>query len=100
METAGRKSGKVRRTPVGYVEDGGRIVVIVEHGRKADYVRNALAQDGRLRVFHAGRWKAARLLVLEDDPEIYLQRMSAGHVSFVRRLGTDLRAIEIVPDGA
>jgi deazaflavin-dependent oxidoreductase (nitroreductase family) len=95
IETIGRKSGKVRRMPVGYVDDDGQIIVVAEHGPKADYVRNALAHDGRLRVFHAGVWKDATLRLIDGDAEPYLQRMNARHASFVRRLGTDLRAVEI-----
>jgi deazaflavin-dependent oxidoreductase (nitroreductase family) len=97
LETVGRKSGRVRRTPVGFAGDGGRIVVVAEHGPKADYVRNALAREGRLRVFHEGAWKDAHLRLLDDDPEPWLQRMNPRQASFVRRLGTDLRAVEITP---
>lgn len=97
IETVGRKSGKVRRTPVGCVVDDGRIILVAEHGPKADYVRNALAREGRLRVFHDGAWKDAHLRLLDGDPEPYLQRMNARHASFVRRLGTDLRVVEITP---
>ena len=95
IETVGRKSGKVRRTPVGYADDGDRIIVVAEQGPKADYVRNARAREGRLRVFHAGAWKDATLRLLDGDAEPYLQCMSARHASFVRRFGTDLRAVEI-----
>lgn len=97
LETVGRKSGRVRRTPVGFADDGRRIVVVAEHGPKADYVRNALAREGRLRVFHEGAWKDAHLRLLDDDPEPWLQRMNPRQASFVRRLGTDLRAVEITP---
>jgi deazaflavin-dependent oxidoreductase (nitroreductase family) len=97
LETVGRKSGRVRRTPVGFAGDGRRIVVVAEHGPKADYVRNALAREGRLRVFHAGAWKDAHLRLLDDDPEPWLQRMNPRQAAFVRRLGTDLRAVEITP---
>jgi len=98
VETVGRRSGKRRRTPVGYAEEDGRIIVVVENGARADYVRNALAHEGRLRVFHRGAWKDARLRLLEDDPEPYLQRMSRTHAAAVRRFGSELRAAEIVPD--
>ena len=97
IETVGRKSGRVRRTPVECVIDDGRIILVAEHGPKADYVRNALAREGRLRVFHDGAWRDAHLRLLDGDPETYLQRMNARHASFVRRLGTDLRVVEITP---
>jgi F420H(2)-dependent quinone reductase len=43
IETVGRRSGKRYRIPVGYIDDGGRIIVVVEDGRRAHWVRNALA---------------------------------------------------------
>lgn len=98
LETRGRKSGKRRRTPVGYVADDGTLYVVAEQGPRASYVRNARADGGRLRVFHRGRWKDATLRVTDADAETYLGRMSSAHASIVRRLGKDLRVVEIVPD--
>src|SRR5262249_7117698 len=43
VETRGRRSGKRRRLPVGYLDDGGRIIVVVEDGTRAQWVQNALA---------------------------------------------------------
>jgi deazaflavin-dependent oxidoreductase (nitroreductase family) len=98
VETQGRQSGRVRRTPVGFVADDGRVIVVAEHGDRADYVRNAAANDGRLRIFHDGAWKGATLRLLDDDPELWLRRMDKRHVSFIRRLATQPRVIEITPD--
>jgi deazaflavin-dependent oxidoreductase (nitroreductase family) len=97
IETLGRLSGQRRRTPLGYLEENGRIIVVAENGAKAHCVRNALSQGGRLRVFHRGRWEEATLRLLDDDPEAYLARMSSTHASLVRRLGSDLRVVEITP---
>jgi hypothetical protein len=58
IETVGYRSGKRRRIPVGYLDDGGRIIVVVEHGLHAQWVRNALADDGVsgfTSVEHGGR---------------------------------------------
>jgi hypothetical protein len=44
LETLGRKSGKTRRTVVGYTRDGNRLWVVAEQGRHAGYVRNLEAQ--------------------------------------------------------
>jgi deazaflavin-dependent oxidoreductase (nitroreductase family) len=85
IETVGRKSGKRRRLPVGYIEEDGKLIVVVEDGARADWVRNALAREGRLRVHLRGRWREARLRLIEGDPEAYLRRMSKTHAFFVRR---------------
>ena len=61
VETVGRRSGKRRRIPVGYLDDGGRIIVVVEDGSRAYWVRNAVATDGRLRIHLRGAWRPARL---------------------------------------
>ena len=57
IETLGRRSGKRYRIPVGYLDDDGRIIVVVEDGARANWVRNALARDGRLRIHLLGRWR-------------------------------------------
>ena len=85
VETVGRRSGKRFRIPVGYIEEDGRLIVVAEDGARADWVRNALARDGRLRLHLRGRWRDARLRLVEGDPEAYLRRMSKLHAYFVRR---------------
>ena len=47
IETVGRKSGRGHRIPVGYLADADRILVVVEDGLQSNWVRNALAQNGR-----------------------------------------------------
>jgi deazaflavin-dependent oxidoreductase (nitroreductase family) len=84
VETVGRKSGKRRRIPVGYIEEDSKLIVVVEDGAWADWVRNALAREGRLRVHLRGKWRDARLRLFEGDPESYLQRMNKIHAHFVR----------------
>jgi F420H(2)-dependent quinone reductase len=37
VETIGRRSGKRRRVPVGFVEEAGRIIVVVEDGARAHW---------------------------------------------------------------
>lgn len=104
VETVGRRSGKRYRTPVGCIEDDGKLVVVSERGARADWVRNALKQDGRLRIRYDGRWRDARLRLLEKDPEVYLQRMSKLHAAAVRRQAAGrwrsatLQAVEITPE--
>jgi deazaflavin-dependent oxidoreductase (nitroreductase family) len=98
IETVGRRSGKRYRIPVGYIDDGGRIIVVVEDGRRAHWVRNALANDGLLRIHLRGRWRHARLRILETDPEDYLRQMNRVHAAFVRIESSTPTVIELVPE--
>jgi hypothetical protein len=77
------------------MEEGGKLIVVVEDGARADWVRNALARDGSLRVHLRGRWRDARLHLIAGDPEAYLQRMSSTHAYFVRRHSSEPGVAEI-----
>jgi deazaflavin-dependent oxidoreductase (nitroreductase family) len=96
IETLGRRSGRRRRIPVGYLDDDGRIVVVVEDGLRSNWVRNALAQDARLRVHLRGGWRSARLRLLEADPETYLARMNRAHAALVRSHSTSPAVVELI----
>ena len=98
VETVGHRSGKRRRIPVGYLDDGGRIIVVVEDGSRAHWVRNALANDGRLRIHLRGAWRPARLRILDADPESYLRRMNRVHAAFVRVESSTPGVVEILPE--
>lgn len=98
VETVGHRSGKRRRVPVGYLDDGGHIIVVVEDGLRANWVRNAFANDGRLRIHFRGAWQAARLRIIDADPESYLCRMNRVHAAFVRVESTTPAVVEIVPE--
>ncbi len=95
VETVGQRSGKRHRVPVGYIEDEGRLIVVAEDGARARWVRNALAQDGRLRIHLRGKWRDARLRLIEGDAEGYLQRMNKLHAALVRRHSTTPQPVEI-----
>ena len=98
VETVGRRSGKRRRIPVGYLDDAGRIIVVVEDGSRAYWVRNALENDGRLRIHLRGGWRPARLRILDADPDSYLSRMNRVHAAFVRVESTTPAVVEIVAE--
>ena len=98
VETVGHRSGKRRRIPVGYLDDGGRIIVVVEDGSRAQWVRNAFENDGRLRIHLRGAWRPARLQILDADPDSYLSRMNRVHAAFVRVESTTPAVVEIVPE--
>ena len=98
VETIGRRSGRRRRVPVGYLDDDGRIIVVVEDGARAQWVRNSLAHGGRLRIFFRGAWRSARLRLLDANPETYLERMNRVHAAFVRNEATTPGVVELLPD--
>ncbi len=98
VETIGRHSGKRRRVPVGFLEEDGKLIVVAEDGLAASWVRNALARDGRLRVFLHGRWRDARLEPRQGDPEVYLRRMNRTHAAFVRMESSAPELVEITPE--
>jgi|SRR5690349_7974316 deazaflavin-dependent oxidoreductase (nitroreductase family) len=98
VETRGRRSGKRRRLPVGFLDDGGRIIVVVEDGKRAQWVQNALAENGRLRIFLRGAWRPARLEILDVAPEAYLEKMNRVHAMFVRHESSTPGVIELLPD--
>jgi deazaflavin-dependent oxidoreductase (nitroreductase family) len=98
IETVGRRSGKRRRLPVGFLEEDGKLIVVVEDGLHAAWVRNALARDGQLRVFLHGRWRDARLQPRSGDPEPYLRRMNRVHAAFVHAESSVPGVVEITPE--
>jgi deazaflavin-dependent oxidoreductase (nitroreductase family) len=105
LETTGRKTGKMRRTPVGDGRIGNQFWLVAEHGMKAAYVRN-MEHNPRVRLklrnglkyqWHTG---AAHLL-LDDDPrerQRWLAKnlpSSAGNSRAVRLFGTQLLTVRI-----
>ncbi|MGH2718973.1 MAG: nitroreductase family deazaflavin-dependent oxidoreductase [Actinomycetota bacterium] len=77
LETFGRRTGKRRLTPMGCLRDGDLLLVVSEHGRQADWLRNALAAE-KVRLWLAGKPHQAMVRVLGgSDPEELLQRMGS-----------------------
>ncbi len=74
------------------------MVVVVEDGLRAHWVRNALANKGLLRIHLRGIWRPARLRVLDADPETYLRRMNRVHAALVRRESSTPAVVEILPE--
>ncbi|MGH2362117.1 MAG: hypothetical protein ACRDGM_16445, partial [bacterium] len=71
---------------------------VVEDGPRAHWVRNALANDGRLRIHLRGAWRPARLGILAGDPETSLRRMNRVHAAFVRIESSTPGVVEILPE--
>jgi deazaflavin-dependent oxidoreductase (nitroreductase family) len=96
LETRGRKSNKLRRTPVGGRLDGDTFWVVAEHGHRAGYVRNLIASP-RVRVKIAGQWRSGHAQVIDDDDPLRRQRMQRQplNAAAVRVLGTELLTVRI-----
>lgn len=105
LETTGRKSGKLRRTPVGNGRVGNEFWIVAEHGSKAGYVRN-IESNPRVRVkLRDGlrtRWYSGTAHLLPEDDPRERQRWlaakvpgSSSNAAAVRLLGTHLLPVRI-----
>lgn len=98
LETTGRRSGKLRRNPVGNgLDDDGRTFwIVAEHGRKAGYVRNIEAKP-EVRVRIGREWREGRATILpDDDPRERLRAIGRPiNGALVRIVGTDLLTVRI-----
>ncbi len=105
LETTGRKTGKTRRTPVGYGLVGRQFWIVAEHGQKAGYVRNIKGKPRvrlKLRDGLRARWHTGTAqLLTEDDPherQRWLAKQlprSASNAAAVRLFGTELLTVRI-----
>jgi deazaflavin-dependent oxidoreductase (nitroreductase family) len=96
METVGRRSGRRWVTPMGYVrETADSVLVVAEHGRRADWVRNALAA-GTVRVWLGRKEYGGSITVLDDiAAEDVLRKAGAVHRAMVRGLASRPKAVRI-----
>ncbi len=105
LETIGRKTGKLRRTPVGNGRVGGQFWIVAEHGMNAGYVRN-IESNPRVRVkmregFRARWYTGTAHLLTDDDPRerqrwlSHQVRGSARNAAAVRLFGTQLLTVRI-----
>jgi len=105
LETTGRKTGKLRRTPVGNGRVGAQFWIVAEHGRKAGYVCN-IESNARVRVKLrkglGGRWYSGTAQVLPEDNPRERQRWlarelpgSASNARAVRVFGTQRLTVRI-----
>ena len=86
LATVGRRSGRRRVTPMGYVRvDPDRLWVVSEHGSRSDWYRNAEAAGGA-EVLVDGRWRRATMSVLPDEaPAPVLRRFRSRVVAAANR---------------
>lgn len=96
LETTGRRSGELRRTPVGNGLDGDTFWIVAEHGRRAAYVRNIEANP-RVRVKVGGAWRRGTARLLDDDDPRQRQRRIGRRLNaaVVRAMGTELLTVRI-----
>jgi deazaflavin-dependent oxidoreductase (nitroreductase family) len=101
LETTGRKTGKVRRTPVGARSDNGSLWLVAEHGKRAAYVRNIEAHP-RVRVKMRGGWRTGTAHPMpDDDVRERLRALSRGkpglklNSAVVRLMSTDPMTVRI-----
>jgi deazaflavin-dependent oxidoreductase (nitroreductase family) len=67
VETTGRRTGRIRRTPLAAgPRASGQMLVTAVHGLTSGWVLNAAASP-HVRVRHKGRWRSARAEVLPWD---------------------------------
>jgi deazaflavin-dependent oxidoreductase (nitroreductase family) len=100
LETVGRRTGRVRRTPVTDGRDGDTFWIVAEHGRGAGYVRNLEAHP-RVRVKTGRRWRTGTAAVMpDDDPQARLAAIGRGvatrvNARTVQAMATDLLVIRV-----
>jgi deazaflavin-dependent oxidoreductase (nitroreductase family) len=108
LETRGRRSGRIRRVPVGNGRQGDSFWIIAEHGSRAGYVHN-IQHDPRVRVrLRVGlryRWvPGIATLRPGDDPLARQRKIIAWHplralnAINVRVLGADLLTVHVQLD--
>lgn len=98
VETVGRRTGTTRSTPLAYAEvDDGTLWVVAEQGTREDWLRNALADGGRLRLWLRGESHVAKAQVLEagDPDEVYAQMTSRLMALGVKALAHNPKVVEI-----
>jgi len=105
LETRGRRTGATRRVPVGNGRVGEDFWVIAEHGLRAGYVRNVVADPRvrvRLRVGLRYRWLPGLASVHPELDPLAVQRrlvrwhpLRALNAMNVRVLGADLVVVRV-----
>ena len=96
LETIGRRTGRARRTPVGNGLDGSTFWIVAEHGRRAAYMRNIVANP-RVRVKVGRRWRSGTAHPLpDDDPRERQRRIGLRfNAAVVRAMGTELMTVRV-----
>ncbi|MGV0605096.1 nitroreductase/quinone reductase family protein [Mycolicibacterium sp. XJ1904] len=95
LETTGRKSGQLRRTPLGGRRVGNEFWFVSEFGESSQYVKNIQA-DPAVRVRLNGKWhKGTAHIVADDDARERLRSLPQFNSFGVRTFGTNLLTIRV-----
>jgi deazaflavin-dependent oxidoreductase (nitroreductase family) len=96
LETTGRVSGKLRRTPVGNGLRGNTFWIVTEHGWSADYVKN-IRRNPQVRVKVGREWHSGAAEILpDDDPRERLRKLNRPvNDSLLRAVGTEMLVIRV-----
>jgi len=73
LETTGRRSGRLRQTPVGNGLVGDVFWLVSEHGRQGNYVKN-LCANPRVRVKVGRRWHTGTATLIDNDDALARRR--------------------------
>jgi deazaflavin-dependent oxidoreductase (nitroreductase family) len=96
VETVGRRSGALRRTPIICSRDGETLWLIAQHGRHAGWVRNFEASP-QIRVRLGRRWLSGTAELLPDDDVKARIRTFASTAAGRTITATMFRALESQP---
>lgn len=95
IETKGRTSGLPRQTPVGNGLRGDTFWLISEHGSKAAYVKNIMA-DPHVRIRVHGRWRnGVAHLMPEDDVKARQATLGRFNTLVVNMAGTEPLTVRV-----
>jgi hypothetical protein len=102
LEVAGRRSGKIRRFPVGMADYNGSWYLVSMLGERCNWVRNARAADGLVSIRH-GRRRRCHLVEVpsqERGPIIkcYLNKVPGGRPHIPVDRSAPLSAFEAIAD--
>ncbi|MBF6600988.1 MAG: hypothetical protein IVW36_10810 [Dehalococcoidia bacterium] len=100
VETLDAATDEPHRRMLVYLEEDHRWLVIARHGARTDFVREALAHDGRLKVLHHGMWQDAHLRLTEADPEVLIDQLPSRGRRDLRQTASEPRVAEIRFDAA
>jgi len=74
LTTTGRKTGRPREIEIWYVEADGRLYILAEHGRQAQWVQNILSNPRvNVRIAEQQSEGFARVLDPDRDAAVYLK---------------------------